>query len=58
MSNFFRWLFGMLRVAAAAAAAAAAKLAARAWRLRPARGMAPRVSGSSRSVLHCDAAAA
>ena len=37
--------------AGAAAAAAAVRRAARAWRLRPTCGVAPRVSGSCRSVL-------
>jgi hypothetical protein len=49
-SNFLRQLFTLRLVAATAAATATAKRAARAWRLRPARGIAPRVSGSSRSV--------
>ena len=35
-----------------------ARRTAKAWRLRPARGTAPRVSGSHRSVLHSGAAAA
>ena len=34
-----------------------ARRTAKAWRLRPARGTAPRVSGSHRSVLHSGAAA-